>query len=249
LTTVALRNDFTPGQIVNERRFCNFLQVAASTFGVAFVAETKEGCTDASEAPRVGVFLKPNGAPLEKVALQGEPAGPYPNSPGGTNYTAFVGPIAINNAGTVAFQARAGAPTLTGLNVLFLCEQASSCPSSSLPEGAVTTGQADGNNNILQALSSPGLSAAGDMSFSAKVGPVGKRPFTGVYVYRRATETIETIVLKGDAVPNQAGRIFESFPTDPSPTMSSAGKVAFKAKIKGTAPGDKKQKEGIFLFE
>jgi hypothetical protein len=249
LETIAIRNDFTPGQVVPERRFCTFLQIAASDFGVAFVAETKEGCTDGSESPRLGVFLKPDGAVIQKVALQTEDAGPYPNNPGGTKYTSFSGPIAINNDGTVAFNARVGAPTLTQLNsVLFLCEQAAACPGTNLPDGKVVTGQADSDGNVFVALSAPGLSAAGDMSFSAKLKRAGTPAFSGVYI-RRDDGTVERIAVKDDPVPAELDRFFQFFPTDPAPTMSSDGRVAFKAKIKGTGKGDRKKKDGTFLFE
>jgi hypothetical protein len=251
LTTVAVRNDFIPGQIVNQRRFCTFLQVAASNFGVAFQVATKNNCSksDADESPRLGVFLKPDGAPIEKVGLQTEDAGPYPNNPGGTKYTSFVGPIALNNDGTVAFNAKVGAPTLTRLNnVLFLCEQASLCPGTNLPDGKVVTGQADVDGNVFVALSAPGLSAAGDMSFSAKLKRAGTPAFSGVYI-RRDDGTIERIAVKDDPVPNELNRFFQFFPTDPAPTMSSDGRVAFKGKIVGTTKGDKKKKDGVFLFE
>jgi hypothetical protein len=257
LSTVAVRNDFIPGQDPNERRFCEFLQVAASNSGVAFQAATRNNCSQTT-GELLGVFYKPNGGDVEKVALQGQPANPFPGAPGGTNYGVMIGPIAVDNTGLVAFNARSTLPTLTTLNnVLFLCPDSCSHDDDPptpppLATGVLTTGQTDPDGNILLTLSAPGLDASGNIAFSARVKQAGKRPFNAVYKCASGGGgqcstggLITTLAKKGDTAPDTGGFTFRSVTIDPAPTMSSTGRVGFRGVIELGRP----HRDGVFLFE
>jgi len=241
LETLVLRNDLVddrPG-----RELCHLYEPAASDFGVAFYADTKEDCADGGEFTRRGVFRLAYGGSIETIALEGEPCEPEPGT-GGTTYGLIRNGPDIANDGSVVFKART-----TGIlsnSVLYLCDFAT-CPAAPA-EAAVNQGQADPDGNVFKYFSTPAVSDAGDMAFKAR-GRGATGTVTGVYV-RRGDWTLETIALTEQLVPNLLPQSqFSKIRAKGSGIdMSSGGRVAFKAKVKRTLP-PRFNLEGIFLAE
>ena len=245
LEPLVLRNDQVPDR--PDRELCNINELAASNFGVAFAAETKEDCADGDGLTRRGVFRMPFAGSIVTVALEGEACEPYAE-PGGTAYGLIWTLPDIANGGSVVFQART-----TGIltnYVLYLC-RGSTCPSD-LPEAKVITGTADQDGNVLSRFRLPAVSDAGDIAFTANArGDSGR--VTGLYV-RRAGVTWEyppeTVLLQGDIVPDLipatefAGLLANTSQLD----MSPGGKIAFKAKVRRVNP-PRVRLEGIFLVD
>jgi hypothetical protein len=188
--------------------------------------------------PLNGIFRMPYAGAVVTVAFEGEPSAPNP-LPGGTIYGSAADGVSIQGGGIVAFRA-----TTAGLfraQGLFVCDPVS-CPASPA-DAAVLAGDVDDGANVFVALSTPSLSAAGDIAFSSRIRGAGPR--SGVYIRRLIGDDIETIALDGDIVPALgAGSEFVRFNT---PGMSTAGKVAFRARIRWTvAPSIR---YGVFSFE
>jgi len=234
LTTLVRVGDAVPDRA--GREFCSFLGARASTFGVAFTASTKLDCTDNAETAATGIFRLPFLGAVTTVALVGEASGVGP-----TTWSNFRGTPSIANNGKIGFQSDlAGTPSAG----LFLCDPAT-CPAAS-PTVAVEIGQLDGSNNAFRYFSPPSVSDAGDLAFNTRLsgGPAGVT--NGLYVWRSATDTFDVIGLKNDPVPGVIGGIFTSFLQGP-PSMTSTGRVAFKAKIK--RPVAPRNRVGIFIDE
>ena len=245
LEALVLRNDQVPDR--QGRKLCNINEVAASNFGVAFVAETREDCADGDDLTRKGVFRMPFAGSIVTLALEGEACEPYAE-PGGTAYGLIWTLPDIANDGSVVFQART-----TGIltnYALYLC-LSSTCPSDPA-EAKVITGTVDQDGNVLSRFRLPAVSDAGDIAFTANArGDSGR--VTGVYV-RRAEVTWEhppeTVVLQGDIVPDLipatefAGLLANTSQLD----MSPGGKIAFKAKVRRVNP-PRVRLEGMFLVD
>jgi hypothetical protein len=241
LETLVLLND--PVDDRSGRELCHLYQPAASDFGVAFYADTKEDCDDGGEFTRRGVFRMAYGGSIQTVALEGEPCEPEPGT-GGTTYGLIRNGPDISNDGSVVFKART-----TGIlsnSVLYLCDSAT-CPAAPA-EAAVIQGQTDPDGNAFKYFSTPAVSDAGDMAFKAK-GRGAAGTVTGVYA-RRGDGTLETLALTGHAVPNLLPQSqFSKIRAKGSGIdMSSGGRVAFKAKVRRTLP-PRFNLEGIFLAE
>ena len=71
LTTVALVNDPVPDR--PGRRFCRFLDLVTSDFGIAFRAVTQLDCANGAEAPAAGVFRKPLAGPSARWRCRASP--------------------------------------------------------------------------------------------------------------------------------------------------------------------------------
>jgi hypothetical protein len=235
LETLALVND--PVTDRPGREFCSYGALAASNYGIFFRATTKNDCADGLEAPLNGVFRMPYGGPVQTVALTGEPAEPFP-TPGGTVY-ADPQDLGINDTGFVTFRANtSGLLSTTGL---YVCDPVT-CPAAPA-DAAVLKGEVDDDGNAFNRLSTPVISNAGDIAFSARLR-LGTSRY-GVYIRRLVGDDIETIALRGDATPpDLAGGFFLRFY---QPSISSAGKVAFRARIKW--PVSNATRYGIFAFE
>ncbi len=238
LTTVALVDDAVPDRA--GRKYCKFLDLAGSSFGVAFRATTKLDCANTSEVQAVGVFRQPVAGAAVTVGLEGEPSAPSPGS-GGTTYFRISGPPSIANTGMVAFQA-----LTTGLvvnNVLYLCDPAT-CPTSPAT-AAVSQGQVDVDGNVLRTFSPPAVDDLGEIAFSAKVATFGGQTKDGLYL-RHVDNSIETIAL-GDHTMVPGASPPATFDQLYPPSISPAGKVAFGGRIQRTVPPTRVR--GIFAFE
>ena len=245
LEALVLKNDPLPDRA--DRELCNINEVAASNFGVAFVAETKEDCAQGDELTRRGVFRLPFAGSTGTVALEGEACEPYAE-PGGTTYGLIWTLPDITNDGSVVFQART-AGILSNF-VLYLC-RSSSC-SSDPAEAKVITGTSDQDGNAFSRFSLPVVSEAGDIAFGAKArGDNGR--VTGVYV-RRAEGTWEyppeTVVLQGNLVPDlvPATEFARLLAKTSQLDMSPGGKIAFKAKVRRVNP-PRVRLEGVFMAD
>lgn len=234
LQTLVLVNDPVPDRPLRE--LCTFYTHAASTFGIVFRATTKLDCADTLETALAGIFRMPFGGVIATVAFEGEPSEPNP-APGGTIYQAPGDGVAINDSGFVAFPASTSGLSSTGQ--LYLCNPAT-CPVAPA-ESAVGVGDADDAGNVFVILRGVALSNAGDIAFSAGLSLPSR---SGTYIRRLVGDDIETIAVKNDAIPDLAGGIFLRFA---APSMSAAGKVAFRAKIKW--PVSRASRYGIFAFE
>lgn len=238
LTTLVRLGDSIPDRA--GREVCSLLGAHASDFGVAFAAITKLDCNDAMEVAAPGVFRRPFAGAIVTVALYGEGSGIGP-----TTFLNFRGLPAIANNGKIGFQADlAGTPSAA----LFMCDPAATCPTvpTALPVAAVENGQLDAGGNAFRTFSAPGISEAGDLAFNTRVigGPAGVS--NGTYIWRAATDTFDNLGMKYDSVPGMPGAVFSDF-LQGAPSMTPAGKVAFKARIKrGTAP---RNRFGLFIEE
>jgi hypothetical protein len=225
LFTIALVN--APVTDRPGREICGFGDLDVS-IDVAFRASTKLDCADGGEAPLEGVFVT-DGSIILTLALQGEPAEPFPG-PGGTTYAKFVGPPSTNASAGVAFQAVTAGIVKESVQYVYT----GSTPAAA----AVAQGQDDGNGNVIRKMSPPSISDAADIAFMA-VGR-GNGVTRGVYI-KRFAGGIETVALKGSASPGPG--TFRGFG---DPAISADGKVAFRATIKASTPPTKR--DGIFLY-
>ena len=234
--TLVLRNDPIPDR--PGRKLCKLLTFSASLYGIAFQASTQMDCASTTEGPLSGIFRKPFVGTVTTVALQGEASEPNP-VPGGTIYGNVNGPPAINDTGTVAF--RGQTIGLVGNDIIYLCDPVS-CPASPATV-AVRQGDQDDIGNFFRRLSSPGVSSAGDVAFQALF--TGAQRGSAVYIRRAAGGTIEPVARENDIAPGVSPAAQFTFFGPAS--MSPAGKVAFKAKVRFfTAAG---RREGYFLLE
>ena len=235
LGRLVLVNDPVPDR--PGRKFCSFAQLDATTFGIAFRASTQLDCANAGEPPAVGVFRKPAGGPIETLALQGEAADPNP-TPGGTVYV-LPQPPAISNTGVVAFVSAVNGSTTTA--AIYRCTPGV-CPASPA-QAVVSPGDADGDGNVLVDFAAPDVSDAGDIAFQARVIPPGGHRVEALYI-KRATGSLDRIVLAGDVVPGSSP--VATFRHVGQPSMSAGGKVAFFGRIRSGSPP---QLRGVFVFE
>jgi hypothetical protein len=236
LETLVLINDLVPDR--PGRHLCTLETYAASTYGVAFRAETQLDCANNLEPPVAGLFRFAFGGPIETVALQGEPCEPIPG-PGGTTYGLVPGPPAISNTGIVAF--RADTAGILRNNNLYRCDPATPCPAT-IAETAVRMGDLDDAGNAFQLFSAPGVSDVGDVAFQARAGD--RRRVSGIYIAHVGGD-IETVALVNDTAPGVTPlATFTTFNTPP--TMSPGGRVAFKGTVRAVlAP--RIRREALFL--
>jgi len=234
LTTLVRVGDPVPDRA--GREICSLLAARASTFGITFTATTKLDCTDNLELPATGIFRQPFAGAVVTIALVGEGSGVGP-----TTWASFRGTPSIANNGKIGFQSGlAGTPSAA----LFLCDPAT-CPAAS-PTDAVEIGQLDASNNAFRYFSAPSVSDAGDLAFNTRIsgGPAGAS--NGLYIWRSATDTFDVVVRKLDLVPGIAGAYYSDI-LQGAPSMTSTGRVAFKARFKRpTAP---RNRVGIFIEE
>lgn len=245
LNTIVARNSLIPDPAGAGLRFCTFTRLAASNYGIAFFAGTKTNCADNSEDTVVGVFRAQPGSPptIETLALEGRAA-----LPGGSRYNEIGGFLSINNAGTVAFKSSTRL-NLALEDVVYRCGIGCGL-SGTLAEVVVKVGDSDGNGNTIRNISSPNIDDAGDIAFSAESkDPLTKQTISGVY--KKVGGVINTLAIEGlTPVPAPAG--VDSFISlyDKRISMSTGGKVGFKAKVSGPYPIPKPdRKAGMFLFE
>jgi len=236
LETLVLLNDTVPDR--PGRHLCTLDTYAASTYGVAFRAETQLDCANHMEVPVAGDFRLAFGGAIETLALEGEAAEPIPN-PGGTTYGFIPGPPAIANSGIVAFRAQTSG--ILHNDVLYRCDPAL-CPASRAAV-AVKMGDLDDSGNAFQLFSAPGVDDAGDVAFQARAGD--RRRVSGVYL-AHPNGDIETVALLNDVAPGVTPAA--SFNFFGPPSMSPGGRVAFKAKVKAVV-APRKTREGLFLRE
>jgi hypothetical protein len=239
IEAVVLKNDPVPDRA--GREFCHFLDVAASTFGVAFVGETKVDCGDGAELTRRGVFRLPFGGGVVTVALEGEVSEPDPTPVSGTTYQLIVDRPDIAGDGAIVFKART-AGLLVNTN-LYVCDIAT-CPAAPA-EAAVLQGTTDPGGNPFTGFGPPAVSDAGDMAFKAGTrGPAGRAH--GIYV-RHAGGVVELLALEGDAVPGLVpAASFKGFRERID--VSPGGRLTFQAKVKPDAP-PQKSRAGLFLAD
>ena len=183
------------------------------------------------------MFRKPAGGPIETLALQGEAANPNP-TPGGTVYV-LPQPPAISNTGVVAFVSAVNGSTTTA--AIYRCTPGV-CPASPA-QAVVSPGDADGDGNVLVDFAAPDVSDAGDIAFQARVIPPGGHRVEALYI-KRATGSLDRIVLAGDVVPGSSP--VATFRHVGQPSMSAGGKVAFFGRIRSGSPP---QLRGVFVFE
>ena len=134
------------------------------------------------------------------------------------------------------------APPLLSTTGIFLCDPAT-CPVAPAT-AAVTKGLLDDAGNAFSSFSTPGVSSAGDIAFSSRVGSPGFHG-SGVYI-RQIGGDIVTVALTGDPVPPPSPTAVFKKLTDP-PAMSPSGKVAFRGRIKASV--SPRNRRGIFLAE
>jgi hypothetical protein len=235
---LVVKNESVPDRA--EREFCGFEEVAASNFGIAFLALTKENCADGNEFTRRGIFRLPFGGSVVTVALEGGAAEPFPD-PGGTTYGLIMGAPDVANDGAVVFKARTTGSLVN--YVLYLCAPAL-CPAARA-EAGVIQGSVDPAGNAFTRFGVPVVSDAGDMAFKATVrGSEGRG--RGLYV-RRADGTLETVVLKGELVTGLAPAAeFKRFAERIG--MSSGGRIGFRAKVRRVL-SPRKSLEGVFVAD
>ena len=206
----------------------------ASSWGMAFIAETKTDCANPAELAKDGVFRKKYTGGIETVALAGESS-----SLGGgfSVYTRFRDRPMIESSGNVVF--RGSVSSTSNSDALFLCRASASCPGSPA-EAIVEKGQDDMLGNTLRKISAARIDDAGDVCFHAKAkGPSAKGD--AIYI-RRAAGSLDRLVAKGNSVPDQPGATFRRIKL---PFMTPAGRIAFKATVAGGAFSGPAQ----FLFE
>ncbi len=237
LDLLVQKNDTVPGG--GGREFCSFGALAASNFGIAFRASTKVDCSDAGEVAKAGVFRRSNAGTLKRLALVGDSANPFPDV-GGTTYGEITGGPSIENDGIVAFGSTVNG--IVGGENLYRC---SSTACTTPVAAAVERGQGDGCDGQFENFSAPSLSDAGDMAFSA----TSNGQIRGVYIKRFATTDLDVVACNKNSpsatpVPDVIDGEFTSFG---DPSMSTGGKVGFKAGFK--QPVSPQTSSGIFVFE
>jgi hypothetical protein len=236
LEALVLRNDPIPDR--PGRELCVFAEVAASSFGIAFGAYTKDDCAGGGAA-QFGIFRQPFGGAVETVALEGEPAQPLPD-PGGTVYGSIdADPPGIEDDGITVFLA-----STTGLLntiALYSCDP-SVCPASPAV-AAVKLGDTDPGGNTFRRLKPPTVSDAGDMVFAATASGPGGRVRA---LYRRlAGGMLEILAAEGDAVPgaNPPAELRRF-----GPRVSPGGRIAFRGLMRNIVP-PANSRRGIFVIE
>jgi hypothetical protein len=237
LETLVLVNDAVPDRV--GRRFCSFVELAASDYGIVFRADTKLDCADGGETALRGVFRKPFIGAVQTIALVGEASEPFPSA-GGTTYDSFDTPAAIESGGAVAFVA-----STTGVletSGVYRCDPPG-CPPALATE-IVQSGDLDAQGDAFHVFSPPAISAARDVAFTSRViGSAGS--IHGLFV-RRAAGGVDTIVRTGDAVPGASPpAAFRLSLT--APGMSQGGKIAFQSKIRRTIRP--RTRDGLFAVE
>ncbi len=240
LSAVALVGDRSDPMDPGSSAFCQLGEFDASDFGIVLRALTKVDCTDALETALYGIFRIAFSGAHETLALVGGPSEPTPPT---TFYNSLDPSPVIANNGMVAFSA-----TVAGLAVgLFRCDPAV-CPGTALPVLAVQAGVASAADqpadNDLTKLTAPGVSNAGDVAFGALlVGPNGSQ--RGVFVHRAGSGLVETLALQDNPAPRNPPDPDAFFRSFYPPTMSSGGRVAFRARVR-TSAGNRR---GVYVAE
>lgn len=228
LETLVLTNDALP----SGRRICRTAQaLGASDWGIAFNAVTKMDCGDDLESSRRAVVRLQFGGTLETLALENDPADPVPVS-GGTRYDSLAGNPAINDSGTVAFQATTKG--LLSLQVIYVCT-GSPCAA------AVVQGDADADGRSFSALSLPGIDDDGAIAFSGGFRMLGGLRGSGVWKRPAGGGAPEAVAVTG-----QLGFDDFAFKAIRPPGMSGDGAVAFLARTQ-TTTDSRERLFGIFL--
>jgi hypothetical protein len=237
LTSVVLVNDAVPDR--PGRELCSFAGFSASNFGIVFVASTQTDCADGGEVPLLGVFRKAVAGPVTTIALQGEASQPF-TAPGGTTYRTFSGAPGIANNGVTALSG--STQGLFTNSILWVCDPLL-CP---LAPAAVATSQGDldDDGNAFHSFSSPGVSDAGDIAFSAKAAIVSGGMRDGIYI-RRSGGDVETIALANAAVPGAMPPA--TFQRLLPPSMSSGGKIAFAGRLRRLV--SPRNLRAVFVYE
>lgn len=218
-------------------KICEFRELAASDFGLAFRAATRVDCADGDEPKVRHIFRKPVVGDVVSVAAEGEASNPLPGLDG-TTYASFPGRPDVSNNGAVVFLART-AGALKAQNI-YLCEPGS-CPGSPAIVAVAQGDLADGD--AFKSFGNPGVSDAWDVVFSADLTGAS---VCGVYVRRYAPVSIETIARNGQTAPAPTPAVFRC--PDGDPAISAAGDIAFRGTIRTTTP-PKRNLKGIFHFE
>jgi hypothetical protein len=159
-----------------------------------------------------------------------------------TTTSSSVTTSSVTTTSTSSTTTSTATPPLLATTAIFLCDPAT-CPAAPAT-AAVTRGVLDDAGNAFSTFSSPGVSLAGDITFSSRVAQPGFHG-SGVYI-RRSGGDIETVALTGDPVPPPSPSAVFKRLTDP-PAMSPGGRVTFRGRIKASvAP---RSRRGIFLAE
>jgi hypothetical protein len=243
LETLVTKGDSLPAPHAT-REICGFHSVAASNWGIAFRASTKEDCSGV-EVAKDGVFRMEFGQSLETVALVGDDAEPS------GDYASIIESPAIEAAGIVAFQAS----TTGGVNIIYRCDP-SDCPGANLPEDLIASGSLlsspnpAGHNQKLRFFSSPVLKDGGTViAFRARVKDLtANDQFDGIFTIDSGAVSMiartTTAALTPFVTPLGGNTVFQGI-FDPS--MSPGGNIAFRGTVKQTVT-PKTVTEGIFLF-
>ncbi|HLY36777.1 MAG TPA: hypothetical protein VKU61_01990 [Candidatus Binatia bacterium] len=237
LQTLLLVGDPVPDR--TGRHFCAFLEVTASTFGVAFRATTKLDCSAGAEIALTGVFRIAFAGAAETLGLAGEVSEPV-TTPGGSVYASFDRPAAIENGGSVAFVASTSGVPAT--SAIYRCDSGT-CPAA--PASAIVLrGDVAAPSESFQLFSQAAISAAKDVAFTARLaGPTAQY---GLFVRRAAGGPPDTIVLNGDSVPDSPSPATFLINVT-TPGMSSGGKISFMSRIRRTV--SPRSRKGIFVVE
>lgn len=176
------------------------------------------GATLTGTTPTRGVFV--GASSLQAVALQGEA------SPAGGTYNVFTTPIALNNAGKVAFASTlTGASGATGLFI--------GTPGS-LQTAAILGGTTPAGGVYSTAITAPALNNAGQVAFISLNN-------TSQGIFAGAPGSIQTVMLQGAAAPGTGGGTYNTPSTNFS--YNNAGQVAFSS---GVALPDLTTTTGVF---
>jgi hypothetical protein len=223
-----------------------------STWGIAFRGITRCDCTDGSEPATSGIFRMDFATrTIETLAMREE----CTSINDLRTYRGFDGIPGIEDDGTVAFFAET-TTLATGAqgDAIFRCDGGCerctattdcdlSCAGVTMPEALIREDVSEYMGATLDRLSAVGIDDNENVVFHAR--ELSQRRF-GIFLYDGA---ITKIVLDKDTIP--------SFPADPGarfrsvlrPTISPAGRIAFRAKIKTNIPATPGASLGLFLYE
>jgi hypothetical protein len=232
--TLASTGDAIPGG--GGRSVCEFDRaVRASTYGVAFRAQTRMNCNSLTEASLEGVFrIDFSGANgLELIALAGE----VTDLGSVATYQLFREAPTIEDDGLVAFTANlSSGPVNEGV---FLCDPADGCPGVAAESIVRKSDIVPIVNDELRNFAAPQIADNGDVVFTARPrAGTGRGP--SIYIRRYASGTIERIVTGSSFGP--LGTIFKRIGAHHT---SPSGTVIFRGTVSGAATW----KTGLFLWQ
>jgi hypothetical protein len=231
---LASTGDAIPGG--GGRLLCEFDRaVRASTYGIAFRAQTRMDCNNSSEASRAGVFrLDFSGANgIETIALAGDAS----DLGGGATYQLFREAPTIENEGLVAFTANLSVGPVN--EAVFLCDPLDGCPGAPAESIVRKSYVMPSTNDELRNFSAPQIADNGDVVFTARPrNGTGRGP--SIYVRRYSGGAVERIVTGSSFGP--MGTIFKRIGTHHT---SRGGIVVFRATVSGAATW----RTGLFLWQ